>query len=75
MKFGAFAMFSNPHPEFRPTDQLYGDLLDLCEQAEDLGFDRVWTGEHHFFDGVLPSSLPVLAAVAARTRRTKEPGW
>ena len=48
----------------------FGQILDLAEQAEALGFDSVWVG-----DSVLArprfEPLTTLAAVAARTRRVK----
>lgn len=50
----------------------YADLLGLAEVAEDAGFDSFWVSEHHFAaDSYLPSVLPMLAAVAARTTRLK----
>ena len=46
----------------------FGQIVDLAEQAEALGFDSVWVG-----DSVLArprfEPLTTLAAVAARTRR------
>ena len=40
--------------------------------AEDLGFDSVFTTEHHFTeDGYSPSLMPIEAAWAARTQRVK----
>jgi alkanesulfonate monooxygenase SsuD/methylene tetrahydromethanopterin reductase-like flavin-dependent oxidoreductase (luciferase family) len=40
--------------------------------AEELGIDHLWTSEHHFHeDGWSPSQLPILAAIAARTRRIR----
>jgi probable F420-dependent oxidoreductase len=48
----------------------FGQIVDLAEQAEALGFDSVWVG-----DSVLArprfEPLTTLAAVAARTRRVK----
>ena len=72
MEFGALMMFRNPPPWRRPIQEVYRDLLDLCVLAEELGFDHLWTSEHHFLDdGWSPSQLPILAAVAARTERIR----
>jgi alkanesulfonate monooxygenase SsuD/methylene tetrahydromethanopterin reductase-like flavin-dependent oxidoreductase (luciferase family) len=51
---------------------LYRDAITLAEHAEDAGFDTFWVSEHHgFADAYLPSPLPLLAAVAARTERIR----
>jgi alkanesulfonate monooxygenase SsuD/methylene tetrahydromethanopterin reductase-like flavin-dependent oxidoreductase (luciferase family) len=46
------------------------ETIELFVAAEQLGFDSVWVAQHHFGPvvGTLPSPLPLLAAVAARTR-------
>ena len=51
---------------------LYAAMLDICEWADGLGFEEVFTGEHHAAeDGYSPSPVVVAAAIAARTRRMK----
>ncbi|MBA3887799.1 MAG: LLM class flavin-dependent oxidoreductase [Acidobacteria bacterium] len=72
MRFGLWYHLRNPTPWKQPSVQLYADTLAQIEAAEPLGYDSVWTSEHHFVeDGYLPSSLLFLAAVAARTSRVR----
>lgn len=72
MEFGLIMMFRNPPPWRRPFQEVYRDILDLCVLAEKLGYDHLWTSEHHFLeDGWSPSQLPILAAIAARTERIR----
>ena len=72
MQFGVIMMYRNPPQWYRPADEVYRSFLDLCVLAEDLGIDHLWTSEHHFHeDGWSPSQLPILAAIAARTRRIR----
>lgn len=49
----------------------YDALVESIVAAEELGYDSVWIGQHHFSpeDGGVPSPLVVLAAAAARTKR------
>jgi alkanesulfonate monooxygenase SsuD/methylene tetrahydromethanopterin reductase-like flavin-dependent oxidoreductase (luciferase family) len=72
MEFGIIMMYRNPPQWYRPVQNVYRDFFDLCVMAEDLGVDHLWTSEHHFHeDGWSPSQLPILAAIAARTRRIR----
>ena len=71
MRFG-LGQFTLQIPPWdaRSHAQLYSDTLELAALAEEAGFDSFWLAEHHAAsDGYIPSSLPFLAAVAARTRR------
>jgi alkanesulfonate monooxygenase SsuD/methylene tetrahydromethanopterin reductase-like flavin-dependent oxidoreductase (luciferase family) len=58
-------------PDFgAPTTELHAAMLDQVEWADAIGFDAVGIGEHHGADdGYNPSSFPLAAAIAARTRR------
>ena len=71
MELGYGLLSCQRHPaDPRPDAALYAEALALAERAETLGFDSVWTTEHHFTDdGYLSAQLPVLAAIAARTSR------
>jgi natural product biosynthesis luciferase-like monooxygenase protein len=72
MKFGIMTLFDH-HPALRPTERFYGEFLDQCARAEDLGFDSVWVSEHHFsnYGGICPSPQVFLAALTQRTRRVR----
>jgi alkanesulfonate monooxygenase SsuD/methylene tetrahydromethanopterin reductase-like flavin-dependent oxidoreductase (luciferase family) len=50
----------------------YQELLDLAPVAEEAGFEKFWTSEHHFVDdGYNPSVLPFSAALGARTDQVR----
>jgi alkanesulfonate monooxygenase SsuD/methylene tetrahydromethanopterin reductase-like flavin-dependent oxidoreductase (luciferase family) len=72
MRFGVWYHLRNPARWAVPRDRLYSETLEQIVRAEELGYDSVWTSEHHFTeDGYLPSSLLLLAAVASRTRSVR----
>jgi alkanesulfonate monooxygenase SsuD/methylene tetrahydromethanopterin reductase-like flavin-dependent oxidoreductase (luciferase family) len=52
----------------RPLADLYSDALDRVAKFEQLGYDFLFIGEHHFMDSQWnPSPLPLLAAMFTRT--------
>lgn len=71
LRFGYGLITCQHYPgETRTDAELYAEALALARLAEDLGFDSVWTSEHHFADdGYMPSLLAVSAAIAAVTER------
>ena len=77
MDFGLAYNFRNPEPFKVPPSQFYEEAFEQIQYAEELGFDTVWLPEHHFSpgDGYNPSSLPVAAAIAARTKKIKIGTW
>ena len=61
-----------PSDSGRTFDREYRETLDLVRLAESVGFDSAWVSEHHgASDGYLPSLLPMLAAIAASTKRMR----
>src|SRR5579875_891482 len=72
VNFGLLMSFRNSSRNELSFSELYRRHVDLCVEAEDLGFDTIWLTEHHFVeDGYSPSMLPLAAAIAARTRRIR----
>jgi alkanesulfonate monooxygenase SsuD/methylene tetrahydromethanopterin reductase-like flavin-dependent oxidoreductase (luciferase family) len=52
--------------------EVFEHELGLAARAEDVGFDSVWTPEHHFTDYQLTPNVPqFLSWVAGRTSRVK----
>ncbi len=49
----------------------FQQLIELGVAAETLGFDGFHLGEHHFCDYIVSNPVPLLAAVAARTRKIR----
>jgi len=53
-----------------PDSQIFDDELRLAELAEPLGFDSIWTVEHHFTPyTMVPNPIQYLSYLAGRTRR------
>ena len=70
MRFSNF-LFTESRDPSRDGDTL-DEVMKEVELTEQLGFDALWLGEHHF-DGICIYIDPVTfsAAVAARTKRVK----
>jgi probable F420-dependent oxidoreductase len=72
MLVGPYLRFRNPPAWRRDPGELYARNLDIAALIEELGYDSVWLTEHHFVDdGYTPSTMPIAAAIAARTRRVR----
>jgi alkanesulfonate monooxygenase SsuD/methylene tetrahydromethanopterin reductase-like flavin-dependent oxidoreductase (luciferase family) len=69
MHVGYGAFFQNP--ERRLTDRaVYQNELRLARLAEPLGFESIWTTEHHFTDYLIsPDVLQFLSYMAACTEK------
>ena len=72
MRFGLVVTLQHPGAGRAPVAGLYADALRDAELAEELGYDAILVGEHHFVpDGFCPAPLTVAAAMAARTSRIR----
>ena len=70
MKFGLFYI-CQWHRNLT-QEQTINEALEQIGLADELGFDGVWLGEHHFSPyGLLGSVWPFAGAVAARTKRIR----
>ncbi|MGK0171224.1 MAG: alkanesulfonate monooxygenase SsuD [Gammaproteobacteria bacterium] len=67
MHVGYAPLFQNPENE-RSDLEVYQNELRLAELAEPLGFDSVWSVEHHFTDYTMcPDVTQFLSYMAAKT--------
>lgn len=56
----------------KPDLQTYQEELSLADMAEGLGFDSIWTLDHHFTGYVMsPDPVALLMYVAGRTQRVQ----
>ena len=71
MKF-AILYNTDYYPDIHGSaEQYYNQILEQVELEEELGFDAVWFGEHHY-SGYSFGSPPVIAmAAAGRTKRIR----
>jgi alkanesulfonate monooxygenase SsuD/methylene tetrahydromethanopterin reductase-like flavin-dependent oxidoreductase (luciferase family) len=64
--------FRNPDFADTTTADRYAAALDMAEWADGLGCPSIMLSEHHgSADGYLPSPVPMLAAMAARTNSVR----
>ena len=70
MKFGVLTLFDY-YPEDCSQQDYYRFLLDEAVYAEELGFDSVWLGEHHFCNYLCPSPAVFAASIAQLTTRIR----
>jgi alkanesulfonate monooxygenase SsuD/methylene tetrahydromethanopterin reductase-like flavin-dependent oxidoreductase (luciferase family) len=63
-------LFSGQRPPWDDRDmgEIYDEMVELVQHAEDVGLDSAWTSEHHFAeDAYLPGVTSVLAGCATVT--------
>ncbi len=71
MHVGMASIFQNPGQR-RPDHEVYREELRLADLAEPLGFDSIWSVEHHFTDYTMcPDVLQFLTYMAGRTSRLR----
>jgi alkanesulfonate monooxygenase SsuD/methylene tetrahydromethanopterin reductase-like flavin-dependent oxidoreductase (luciferase family) len=71
MHVGYGAVFQNPNNALSDAE-VYRNELRLAEMAEPLGFDSIWSVEHHFDDYTMcPDVLHFLSYMAGKTSHIK----
>jgi len=70
MKFGILSLLDH-YLEDKSEEQYYKDFFDEVVAAEELGFEAVWIGEHHFDRYICPSPPVVAAAIARSTKKMR----
>jgi len=70
VKFGVLTLFDH-YAEDCSEEQYYKNFLQEVAYAEELGFDSIWIGEHHFCRYICPAPQIVAAAIAQRTKKLR----
>lgn len=71
MHVGYAPIFQNPNNALSDA-AVYRQELRLAEMAEPLGFDSIWTVEHHFTDYTMcPDAVQFLTYMAGKTQHVK----
>ena len=74
MRFAAFTTVAGSAGEASNSEELMDNLRQQTVLAEELGFEAMWLGEHHFGPygvGDLPNPILLGADLAARTSRIR----
>jgi alkanesulfonate monooxygenase SsuD/methylene tetrahydromethanopterin reductase-like flavin-dependent oxidoreductase (luciferase family) len=72
MNVGTLVVFQNPSSQSLPDREMYQHELRIADLAEPLGFDSLWSVEHHFTDYTLcPNPITFAAYMAGRTSKIK----
>ncbi len=74
MRFAAFTTVASSAGEATTAEQMIDNLREQTVLAEELGFEAMWLGEHHFGPygiGDLPNPILLGADLAARTSRIR----
>ena len=71
MHVGYGSVFQNPDNQL-PDREVWRNEIRLAEMAEPIGFDSVWSIEHHFDDYTMcPDPVQFLTYIAGRTKHVK----
>jgi len=70
MKFGLLTLFDH-YAEDCSEEQYYKNFFDEAAYAEELGFDSIWIGEHHFCRYICPSPQIIAGGLAQRTKKIR----
>jgi alkanesulfonate monooxygenase SsuD/methylene tetrahydromethanopterin reductase-like flavin-dependent oxidoreductase (luciferase family) len=71
MQVGYATTFQNPDSA-RPDFDIWKEEVHLCDLVDKLGFDSIWSTEHHFTDyEMIPNPVQFLSYMAGRTKRAK----
>jgi alkanesulfonate monooxygenase SsuD/methylene tetrahydromethanopterin reductase-like flavin-dependent oxidoreductase (luciferase family) len=70
MKFGLLTLFDH-YPEDCSAEQYYQNFFNEVSYAEELGFDSIWIGEHHFCNYICPAPQIIAGAIARMTTRMR----
>jgi natural product biosynthesis luciferase-like monooxygenase protein len=70
MKFGLLTLFDH-YAEDCSEEQYFKNFFDEASFAEELGFDSIWIGEHHFCRYICPAPQMIAAALAQRTKKVR----